>query len=42
MTVELCGVATGWSSVKCNCSDVSKRLSMIMVTELWEGQFRVP
>ena len=24
MTVGLCGVATGWSFVKCNCSDVSK------------------
>jgi len=24
VTVGLCGVATGWSFVKCNCSDVSK------------------
>jgi len=24
VTVELCGVATGWSVVKCNCSDVNK------------------
>ena len=24
MTVGLCGVVTGWSFVKCNCSDVYK------------------
>ena len=24
MTVGLCGVTTGWSFVKCNCSDVYK------------------
>ena len=41
MTVGLCGVATGWSFVKCHCSDVCKSVSMIMLTELSVGEFTV-
>ena len=41
MTVGLCGVATGWSFVKCNCPNVSKSVSMIMLTELRVGEFTV-